>query len=105
MSYTKPGKTRGEHYHLSKIERFVVISGKARISLRKVLTDEVVDFDVDGTKPAVIDMPTLWVHNITNIGDEDLITMFWADQLFNPAAPDTYWEPVRPAESKEETER
>ena len=101
VSYTKPGKTRGEHYHLSKIERFVVISGKARISLRKVLTDEVVDFDVDGTKPAVIDMPTLWVHNITNIGEEDLITMFWADQLFNPAAPDTYWEPVRPAESKE----
>ena len=46
-------------------------------------------------------MPTLWVHNITNTGDEDVITMFWADQLFNPAAPDTYWEPVRPAESKE----
>jgi UDP-2-acetamido-2,6-beta-L-arabino-hexul-4-ose reductase len=96
VSYTKPGMTRGEHYHLSKIERFVVISGQARISLRKVLTDEVVDFDVDGTKPAVIDMPTLWVHNISNIGNDDLITMFWADQLFNPAAPDTYWEPVRP---------
>lgn len=95
VSYTKPGKTRGEHYHLSKIERFVVISGKARISLRKLLTDEVIDFEVDGTSPAVIDMPTLWVHNITNTGDSDLITMFWADQLFNPAAPDTYWEPVR----------
>lgn len=96
VSYTKPGKTRGEHFHLNKIERFVVISGSARISLRKVLTDEVVDFDVTGDKPAVIDMPTLWVHNITNTGDRDLITMFWADQLFNPAAPDTYWEPVRP---------
>jgi UDP-2-acetamido-2,6-beta-L-arabino-hexul-4-ose reductase len=101
VSYTKPGMTRGEHYHLSKIERFVVISGKARISLRKVLTDEVVDFDVDGSKPAVIDMPTLWVHNITNTGDEDVITMFWADQLFNPAAPDTYWEPVRPEEREQ----
>lgn len=97
VSYTKPGKTRGEHFHLSKIERFVVIRGNARISLRKLLTDEVIDFDVQGDKPAVIDMPTLWVHNITNVGDEDLITMFWADQLFNPAAPDTYWEPVRAA--------
>ncbi|MFC6705746.1 NAD-dependent epimerase/dehydratase family protein [Flexivirga alba] len=95
VSYTKPGMTRGEHFHLSKIERFVVIKGNARISLRKVLTDQVIDFDVDGSKPAVIDMPTLWVHNITNTGTEDLITMFWADQLFNPAAPDTYWEPVR----------
>lgn len=95
VSYTKPGKTRGEHFHLSKIERFVVISGQARISLRKVLTDEVIDFDVKGEAPAVIDMPTLWVHNITNTGESDLITMFWADQLFNPAAPDTYWEPVR----------
>lgn len=94
VSYTKPGQTRGEHYHLAKIERFVVIRGNARISLRKVLTDETIDFDVDGTKPAVIDMPTLWVHNITNTGTDDLITMFWADQLFNPAAPDTYWEPV-----------
>ena len=52
-----------------------------------MLTDEVVDFDVDGTKPAVIDMPTLWVHNISNIGNDDLITMFWADQLFNPRRP------------------
>lgn len=96
VSYTKPGMTRGEHFHLSKIERFVVISGQAKISLRKVLTDRVIDFEVDGTNPAVIDMPTLWVHNITNTGEQDLITMFWADQLFNPSAPDTYWEPVRP---------
>lgn len=95
VSYTKPGKTRGEHFHLSKIERFVVISGNARISLRKVLTNDVIDFDIDGSKPAVIDMPTLWVHNITNTGTDDLITMFWADQLFDPEAPDTYWEPVR----------
>lgn len=97
VSWTRPDQTRGEHYHLSKIERFVVLSGHARISLRKVLTDEVVTFDVTGERPAVIDMPTLWVHNITNAGTEELITMFWADQLFNPAAPDTYWEPVTPA--------
>lgn len=95
VSYTKPGATRGEHFHLSKIERFVVLSGSARISLRKVLTDEVIDFDLEGSSPAVIDMPTLWVHNITNTGAEDLVTMFWADQLFDPEAPDTYWEPVR----------
>ncbi|MBO1755770.1 NAD-dependent epimerase/dehydratase family protein [Allobranchiibius sp. CTAmp26] len=97
VSWTHPEQTRGEHYHLSKIERFVVLSGHAHISLRKVLTDEVITFDVTGERPAVIDMPTLWVHNITNVGTEPLITMFWADQLFNPAAPDTYWEPVEKA--------
>ncbi len=95
-STTKPGITRGEHFHLGKVERFAVLSGQARISLRKVLTDEVVSFDVNGGAPAVVDMPTMWVHNITNTGDKDLTTLFWANSLFDPEAPDTYWEPVRP---------
>lgn len=98
VSSTAPGITRGEHFHLRKVERFVVVSGEARISLRRVLTDEVVSFDVDGTRPVIVDMPTMWVHNITNTGSGELLTLFWTNELFDPAAPDTYTELVgRPA--------
>ncbi len=96
VSTTNPGMTRGEHFHLSKIERFLVVSGTAMISLRRVLDDEVVRFQVKGEDRAYVDMPTLWVHNITNVGDDELVTLFWADQLLDPDAPDTYWEPVVP---------
>lgn len=94
VSTTAPGVTRGEHFHLRKVERFVVVAGQARISLRKALTDEVVSFDVDGSRPVVVDMPTMWVHNITNTGEGELLTLFWTNELFDPAAPDTYPEPV-----------
>jgi UDP-2-acetamido-2,6-beta-L-arabino-hexul-4-ose reductase len=95
VSTTVPGVTRGEHFHLHKVERFVVVRGRARIELRKVLSSGVVTFDVDGDHPAVIDMPTLWAHNITNTGDTEVVTLFWANEIFDPAAPDTYAEPVR----------
>lgn len=97
VSTTRPGITRGDHFHLGKVERFVVLSGRARISLRKVFTDEVISFDVSGEAPAVVDMPTMWVHNITNTGETELTTLFWTQTLFDAAAPDTYWEPVTPA--------
>lgn len=101
VSTTRPGITRGEHYHLEKIERFVVLGGRARISLRKVFTDEVVDFDVTGDEPVAIDMPTMWVHNITNTGAETLLTQFWTHTLFDPDNPDTFWQKVRPHEVNE----
>lgn len=94
VSTTVPGVTRGDHFHLSKVERFFVVKGTAEIALRRALDDEIVRFQVTGEDRAFVDMPTMWVHNITNVGDDELITMFWADQLLNPAAPDTYWEPV-----------
>lgn len=94
VSTTRPGVTRGEHFHLRKIERFAVLAGRARISLRKCLTDELVEFDVDGKAPAVVDMPTMWSHNITNVGDTELLTLFWVNELFDPDAPDTHPEPV-----------
>lgn len=94
VSTTVPGVTRGDHFHLSKVERFFVVKGTAEIALRRVLDDEVVRFRVSGGDRAFVDMPTMWVHNITNVGDDELVTMFWADQLLNPSAPDTYWEPV-----------
>jgi len=94
ISTTVPGVTRGQHFHLRKVERFVVVGGQARITLRKVLTDEVVEFDVDGNAPAIVDMPTLWAHKITNTGDGELTTMFWTNELFNPEDTDTYPEDV-----------
>jgi UDP-2-acetamido-2,6-beta-L-arabino-hexul-4-ose reductase len=94
VSTTLPGQVRGEHFHLRKIERFHVLSGEAEITLRRVLTDETVRFRVSGERPAIIDMPTLWVHTIRNVGAGELVTLFWADQLYDPGDPDTYRETV-----------
>jgi UDP-2-acetamido-2,6-beta-L-arabino-hexul-4-ose reductase len=93
-SSTRPGVTRGEHFHLAKVERFVVVRGEAEIALRRVLHGDVVRFRVSGTEPALVDMPTMWVHNITNVGDGELLTLFWANEIFDPARPDTYPEAV-----------
>lgn len=90
LSSTNPGFTRGNHYHHRKIERFQVISGTGLIRLRKVLDDEVIEFPVTGDEPAVVDMPTLWTHSITNVGDEPLVTFFWTNELFDPDRPDTW---------------
>lgn len=96
VSTTVPGATRGDHYHLHKVERFFVVKGEAEISLRRLLHDDVVTFRLSGDEPAFVDMPTLWVHNITNVGDSELVTMFWADQLLDPENPDQYPERVEP---------
>ena len=85
-----PGVTRGEHYHLAKIERFAVVSGRATIALRRMFTDDVVDFAVSGDAPCAVDMPVGWAHNITNTGDDVLVTQFWSHELFRPEAPDTF---------------
>ncbi len=93
-SSTNPGFTRGQHWHRHKVERFLVLSGSGTIRLRKLLTDEVVEFEVTGERPAVVDMPTFWVHSITNTGTEPLVTLFFADELYDPANPDTIPEEV-----------
>jgi UDP-2-acetamido-2,6-beta-L-arabino-hexul-4-ose reductase len=94
FSTTVPGITRGNHFHTRKAERFAVIKGKARIELRKIGTDEVLSFDLDGDKPSFVDMPVWYTHNITNIGDEELYTFFWINEHFNPEDGDTYFELV-----------
>ena len=94
FSTTVPRITRGNHYHTRKIERFAVIKGKALIQLRKIGTDEVFDFYLDGTEPAYVDMPIWYTHNIKNIGEEDLYTIFWINEAYDPANPDTYFEEV-----------
>jgi UDP-2-acetamido-2,6-beta-L-arabino-hexul-4-ose reductase len=94
FSTTVPGVTRGQHYHRRKIERFAVLSGTAEISMRKLFTDEIATYRVDGQNPVAIDMPTMWSHKITNIGTDKLYTMFWINEIFDPASPDTFPEEV-----------
>lgn len=94
FSTTVPGITRGNHYHTRKIERFTVIKGKALIQLRKIGTDEVFNFELDGKNPAYIDMPVWYTHNIKNIGKEDLYTQFWINEWYDPNDGDTYFEIV-----------
>jgi UDP-2-acetamido-2,6-beta-L-arabino-hexul-4-ose reductase len=94
MSSTRPGVTRGEHFHLRKVERFAVVAGRARISLRRMFDHGIVSFDVEGEAPVVVDMPTLWAHNISNTGTGELLTVFWTQELLNPDDPDTFPEPV-----------
>lgn len=94
ISTTKPGITRGNHYHTKKFERFFVISGQAEIRIRKLFSNKIETFSVNGEMPQYIDIPTLHTHNITNIGNGELITLFWSHEIFNPACPDTYAEIV-----------
>jgi UDP-2-acetamido-2,6-beta-L-arabino-hexul-4-ose reductase len=94
FSTTKPGITRGNHYHLRKVERFAVIHGKALIQLRKIGTDNIIEYQLDGKSPSYVDMPVYYTHNIKNTGDDDLLTLFWINEFYNPDDPDTYFETV-----------
>ena len=94
FSTTKKGITRGNHFHTRKIERFSVIKGKALIQLRKIDTKEVFDYYLSGDQPAYVDMPIWYTHNIKNIGQEELYTMFWINEFYDANDPDTYFEKV-----------
>lgn len=94
FSTTEPNITRGNHFHTRKIERFAVIKGKALIQLRRIGTNEQLDFYLDGDQPAYVDMPIWYTHNIKNIGDEILYTNFWINEFYDPKDPDTYFETV-----------
>ena len=94
FSTTKPGITRGNHFHTRKAERFAVIKGKAFIQLRRIGTDKVLNFELDGREPAYVDMPVWYTHNITNTGNDDLYTIFWINEFFDPEDPDTFFEKV-----------
>lgn len=94
FSTTKPGVTRGNHYHTRKIERFSVIKGKAMIQLRQIGTTKIHDLEVCGDQPGYVDMPVWYTHNITNIGTEELVTIFWINEFYDSNDPDTYFENV-----------
>jgi UDP-2-acetamido-2,6-beta-L-arabino-hexul-4-ose reductase len=94
LSTTKPGVIRGDHFHLNKVERFLVVQGNAVIRIRKFMSDEVLEYHVSGDTPASVDMPTLHTHSIENTGDADLLTLFWTHDLFDPENPDTFADKV-----------
>ncbi|KZY84893.1 hypothetical protein A3752_12235 [Oleiphilus sp. HI0081] len=94
VSTTKPGITRGNHFHRRKYERFFVLQGNASIKIRRVNSDEVVEYVIEEGEPAMVDIPTLHTHNITNIGNTELITFFWTDEFFDPENSDTFFELV-----------
>jgi len=90
VSSTEPGVTRGNHYHRTKTEKFLVLSGRARIQLQHMLTDEVTAITVLGEDMTVVDIPPGYMHSIENVGREPLTTLFWACEPFDPEKPDTY---------------
>lgn len=91
VNIAKPGITKGNHWHHTKNEKFLVVSGKGLIRFRKIDTEESIDYYVSGDKMEVVDIPTGYTHNIINVGDTDLVTFMWANEAFNPEKPDTYF--------------
>lgn len=94
FSTTKPGVTRGDHFHLNKVERFLVVQGEAIIRIRKVLSDKVWEYRVSGDAPSPVDMPTLHTHSIENVGENELLTLFWTHDHFDLVNPDTFADKV-----------
>ena len=97
VNISKPGITKGEHWHHTKNEKFVVVAGHGLIRLRREGSDEVLDFEVSGDKIQVVEMIPGYTHNIVNLSaTDDLVTFMWCNEPFDPNHPDTYFDPVRP---------
>ena len=95
VNISKPGITKGEHWHNTKWEFFIVVAGHGLIERRAVGSDEVLRFEVSGEKIEAVHMLPGYTHNIINLSDtEDLVTLMWANELFDPAHPDTFFEKV-----------
>ncbi len=95
VNISKPGITKGQHWHNTKWEFFIVVSGKGLIQMRKIGSDEVLNFEVSGEKIEAIHMLPGYTHNIINLSDtDDLVTLMWANEQFDPARPDTFFEVV-----------
>jgi len=91
VNITKPGITKGNHWHHTKNEKFLVVSGKGVIRFRKINSDEIIEYPVDGEKMEAVDIPPGYTHNITNTGDTDLVTFMWVNEPYDPDKPDTYF--------------
>ena len=95
VNISKPGITKGQHWHHSKWEFFIVVSGRGLIQMRKIGSDEVLNFEVSGEKIEAVHMLPGYTHNIINLSDtEDLVTVMWANECFDPGKPDTFFEVV-----------
>jgi len=91
VNVSKPGITKGNHWHHTKNEKFLVVSGKGVVRFRKIDSDEVLEYFISGDKMEVVDIPTGYTHNIENLGDSDMVTIMWANEPFDPEKPDTYY--------------
>jgi UDP-2-acetamido-2,6-beta-L-arabino-hexul-4-ose reductase len=91
VNISKPGMVKGNHWHHTKNEKFLVVSGKGVIRFRRIDSNEVIEYFVGGDKMEVVDIPVGYTHNIENLGDTDMITIMWANEPFEPDKPDTYY--------------
>ena len=94
INISKPGIVKGNHWHHTKNEKFVVVSGRGLIQFRKIGSHEIIEYHVSGERLEVVDIPTGYTHNIINEGDTDMVTLMWCNECFNPDKPDTIYEPV-----------
>jgi len=91
INISKPGITKGNHWHHTKNEKFLVVSGNGVIRFRRIYSEEVIEYFVSGEKMEVVDIPTGYTHNIENLGDTDMVTIMWVNEPFDPEKPDTYY--------------
>lgn len=91
VNISKPGITKGNHWHHTKNEKFLVVSGSGVIRFRKIDSDEIIEYFVSGDKLKVVDIPVGYTHNIENLGDSDMVTIMWVNEVFDPENPDTYY--------------
>ncbi len=101
VNISRPGSEKGNHWHCTKNEKFVVVSGKALIQLRQVGSNEVISYRVSGQRLEVIDIPVGYTHNIINVGETDLVTFMWSNERFDPERPDTYYLQVNQGSSSD----
>lgn len=94
VNISKPGIVKGNHWHHTKNEKFVVVCGKGIIRFRKINTEKVIEYPVSGKKIEIVDIPPGYTHNIENLGQTDMVTIMWANEPFSPDNPDTYYEEV-----------
>ena len=94
INISKPGITKGNHWHHTKNEKFLVVSGVGVIRFRKIGSDEIIEYPVSGDKLVVVDIPTGYTHEISNTGINDLVTVMWCNEMYDPESPDTYFENV-----------
>lgn len=94
INISKPGIIKGQHWHHTKNEKFLVVSGQGTIQFRKIGDDKIIEYKVSGDKLEVLDIPTGYTHNIINTGDTDMVTVMWANEVFDPSKPDTFFEEV-----------
>jgi UDP-2-acetamido-2,6-beta-L-arabino-hexul-4-ose reductase len=94
INISKPGITKGQHWHHTKNEKFLVVSGKGVIRFRKIDEEKVYEYFVSGDKLEVVDIPVGYTHHIENLGETDMVTVMWVNEIFNPERPDTYFLPV-----------